>query len=119
MIVRRVEHPETLEIVSDGKKIFRVTILDASNNAQDLTALNIFSTGVFKILAGDFTFIDSVPISYFDRPNGIIEFEIDESIATNENAGNWNGKIELINENGKKVAQQYLNFNIRESDDPT
>lgn len=114
-IVRRTSHSDTLEITVGSTKMFRVTILDSSNNVQPLTDQNVFDTGNFNILAGDFTLIATVPIMYFDRPNGIIEFTIDNIITINTNAGNWNGEVQLINTLSQTILQQVLNFNILES----
>lgn len=114
-IVRRTSHPDTLQITAKSTKMFRVTIFDSNNNVQPLTDQNVFNTGKFNILAGDFTLIATVDISYFDRPNGVIEFTIDDTIATNTNAGNWNGEVQLINEQVQTILQQNLNFNILES----
>ena len=92
-----------------------VTYSVVTDADQPLTDGSVFDTGFFNILAGDFTLIATVPISYFDRPNGIIEFTVDDTITTNTNAGNWNGEVQLINVLSQTILQQVLNFNILES----
>lgn len=114
-IVRRTSYNSTLQITAGSNKNFQSTVRDSSNNPEDLSDSSIFTTAKFNILEGNFTLIASVEAIYFDRPNGIVEFFIPDTIATNENAGNWVGELEFINELGETIDQKYMNFNILQS----
>ncbi len=116
-IVRRKNYKNTLQITAGSKKGFQVTVVDGNNKVVDLSNEAIFKTAKFNILEGDFTLIKSVTATYFDRPNGIMQFEIDNTIANNGNAGNWVGELEFLNEANPAVIvdQKYMNFNILQS----
>lgn len=115
MIVRRKDYKSTLEITAGSNKNFDQTVLNSSNEPQNMTDTTIFDTGKFNILEGDFTLIASVSIAYITREDGLIQFFIPDTVATNTNAGNWIGETELRNEDDEIVTQRYSNFNILQS----
>jgi len=115
MIVRRTDYFSTLEITAGSNKNFQQTILDSSNNVQDLSDTAIYTSGKFNILEGDFTLIATVDISFIERSLGLIQFFIPDTITTNENAGNWIGETVFSNELSQIISQEYSNFNILQS----
>lgn len=116
MSIRRIDYEVTLEIFAGTRKDFELVIEDPSTGeAKDLSDTNTYNDGNVKIVKPDGTIITTVSITYNDRPNGIVGFTIDETVATNDNAGNWIGNVELINNVPKTIDQQLFNFNILEN----
>lgn len=115
MIVRRTDYGSTLEITVGSNKVFQTNVFDSNNEAEDMSDENVFNTGKFNILQGDFTLITSVDLQYVNRLEGLVGFFISSSESTNENAGNWVGELEFINELGETIDQRYMNFNILQS----
>ena len=115
MSTRRTDYGSTLDMFINSKKTFEIEVEDPSTgDPADLTDTSVYNTGNFLILKPDGEQITSVSITYEDRENGIISFEIDETVSTSSNAGNWIGKVQFVNESADIIDQQVLNFNILE-----
>lgn len=117
MSLVRTDYGETCEIFVGSQKTFELTILDPDDPtmAKNLSDATVFATGNFKIVRPNGTLIATLTVDYFDRPNGIIQFEVTTTETVLANAGNWKGELELINDQGIPVEQQVFNFNILES----
>lgn len=113
MSLVRTQFDATLEIKVGTTKVMQLIIEDPETGEPlDLSDTDIYSTGDFVIREPDKTIITTVPFLYIDRPNGLIEFAIDDTIATLENAGNWEGIVQFINVNTIIIDQRTINFNI-------
>lgn len=116
MSTRRIDYGVTFEISAGSTKIFQFTVIDpVTGTAKNLSDTTIFATGQVKIYKPDNTIIGTLTVSYTDRVNGIIQFTVTATEATNANAGNWIGDLELSNDVPLIVEQQFFNFNILES----
>ncbi len=113
MSLVRTQFDATLEINVDTTKVMQLVIEDPETGEPlDLSDTDIYDTGTFVIREPDKTIIATVPFLYIDRPNGLIEFAIDDTITTLENAGNWKGIVQFININTLIIDQRKINFNI-------
>lgn len=109
----RTQFQAQLEISVGSTKVMQLIVEDPETGEPlDMTDDNLFATGNAVITKPDKTIIVTTPISYVDRPNGVIEFTIDDTVTTIENAGNWLGKVKFINTLGKIINQEKFNFNI-------
>jgi len=109
----RTQFQSLLEIRVGSTKIMSLIIEDPETGQPlSMTDTDIFNTGKAIITKPDKTEIANVPIVYIDRPNGEIEFTIDDTITISINAGNWLGKVQFINTSGKIIDQNIFNFNI-------
>jgi len=113
MSLVRTQFDATLEIKVDSTRVMAIIVEDPETGEPlDLSDTDIYNTGNFIILEPDSTIIATIPFIYVDRPNGLIEFEVDATVTTVENAGNWKGDVEFININSLIIDQRTLNFNI-------
>jgi len=116
MSTTRIDYGVTFEISSGTTKIFQFTVINPeTGQPKDLTDTSTYATGVAKIYKPDSTIIGTLTISYTDRANGIVQFTVTPTEATNANAGNWIGDLELSNTTPLIIEQQFFNFNILES----
>lgn len=116
MSTRRIDYGLTLEIFAGTTKDFELIIEDPdTGDPKDLSDTSTYNDGSVKIVKPDGTVITTVSISFLDRAAGIVGFTITDEYATNTNAGNWIGNLELINNVPKIVDQQLFNFNILEN----
>ena len=112
----RTDYGVLLEMFVGSNKTFSLTIKDPDTGlAFNMSDTTEFNTGQVKIIKPDATVITTVSITYFDRPNGIIQFTILAADAINTNAGNWKGEVELSTDVPVVFEQQAFNFNILES----
>lgn len=116
MSTTRIDYGTLLEIFAGTTKLFTLIIKDpVTGDPKDLSDTAVYNTGSVKIVRPDTTIVATLSVTYSDRPNGEIEFTVTSSIAKNENAGNWIGNMELVNDSALVVEQQNFNFNIIES----
>lgn len=95
---------------------FSATIIDPDTGAaMDLTDTTKFANGNAnaRIVKPNNNIIGIVAITYNDRTNGIVQFTVDDTIATNNNLGNYIVEIILGNNSNKPILQQNANFNIK------
>lgn len=78
---------------------------------MNITDTSVFATVTVIIYKPNGNLI-CVPITgtYLDRPNSIVEWQ--NPAFTNAVAGNWKGVIQLFNNAGTMITQQFFNFNI-------
>lgn len=117
MSTRRIDYNGvTFEITAGTTKSFEITIEDPfTGEIKPLTDTTVYDSFRFKIIKPDKTVIATITGSYLDRPNGLVGWTVDDDIATNDNAGNWIGELEFLNNLSEVVDQQMINFNILES----
>ena len=113
MSVVRTQFDATLEIMAGTSKQMQLIIEDPeTGEPQDLSDTDIYNTGNFQIREPDKTVIADIEFFYDDRPNGVIEFTVLDTVSTLENAGNWEGIVQFINVNSVIIDQRTINFNI-------
>ena len=113
MSLVREQFDATLEIKVGSLKIMSLTIEDPETGEPlDLSDEDIYNTGIFVIREPDRTIIATTDFDYVDRPNGLIEFTITPTIASSENAGNWEGVVKFVNSTSSIIDQRIFNFNI-------
>lgn len=116
MSTTRIDYGVTFEISAGTTKIFQLTVIDPeTGNAKDLSNTSTYDTGEVKIYKPDNTIIGTLAITYIDRPNGKVQWTVTPTEASNTNAGNWIGDLELSNDTPLIIEQQFFNFNILES----
>ena len=116
MSTRRKDYEATFEIHAGSEKSFELTIVDPDTGApKDLSDGTLYDSLRIKVYKPGGNIIGTLPGSYDDRANGIILFTIPTTISTNENAGNWIGNIEFLNNGGDIIDQQFFGVNILES----
>ncbi len=116
MSTTRIDYGVTFEISAGTTKIFQFTVIDPeTGQPKDLSNTTTYDTGQVKIYKPDNTVIATLAVTYTDRPNGEVQFTVTATEATNANAGNWIGDLELSNDTPLIVEQQFFNFNILES----
>ena len=116
MSTTRIDYGTLLEIFAGTTKLFTLIVKDpVTGLPEDLSDTAVFNTGRVKIIRPDTTIVATLSITYSDRPNGEIEFTVTSTAATNANAGNWVGNMELENDSAQIVEQQNFNFNIIEN----
>jgi len=109
----RTQFQAQLEINVGSTKVMQLIVEDPETG-EPLSMIdeNLFATGDAVITKPDGSIIITTPITYVNRPNGTIEFTIDDTVTTTENAGNWLGKVKFINTLDKIINQESFNFNI-------
>ncbi len=116
MSTTRIDYGTTLEIFAGTTKTFTLIVNDpVTGLPKDLSDTAVFDSGNVKIFKPDGTVIVTLTVTYSDRPNGEIQFTVTSATATNANAGNWIGNMELLNNGAVIVEQQLFNFNILEN----
>jgi len=109
----RTQFQAQLEINVGSTKVMKFIVEDPETGEPlSMIDTDLFNTGNAVISKPDKTIIVTTPITYVDRPNGTIEFIIDDTVTTLANAGNWLGKVKFINSSGKTINQEIFNFNI-------
>lgn len=104
------------ETYAGTTETFSATIIDPDlGTPMNLTDTTKFANGNAnaKIVKPNNNIIGIVPITYNDRTNGIVQFTVDDTIATNYNLGNYIVEIILGNASNKPILQQNANFNIK------
>lgn len=116
MSVVRKDFGTELEMFVGSTKTFQLVVNDPdTGNPINMSDTAVFATGEFKIVKPGGDIITTVAITYGDRPNGRVDFTILATVATNANAGNWEGNLELSDNIPVIIEQQRINFNIIES----
>jgi hypothetical protein len=116
MSMNRQRFEADYDIFVGTEKTITLTVLDPdTGGGVVMTNTALYSTGNFKIVKPDGSIISTLPITYFDRNNGVINVTILDTVTVLANAGNWVGDLELINSTGKKIDQQLVGINILES----
>ena len=116
MSTERNDFGTSFIIFAGSTKTFTLTIKDPDTGLVfNLSNTTDFDTGEVKIIKPDGTIITTVAIVYSNRTDGEVQFEILAADATNANAGNWKGELELSNDSAVVIEQQAFNFNIIES----
>lgn len=116
MSQRFTDHGTTYEIYAGTRENFTTIIDDPSTGeAIDLTDADVYTTGTVRIFKPDGTLIGTTTVDYVTRSAGLVDWEIDSTIASNANAGNWTGNLILYNTLGNKITQRFFNFNIIET----
>lgn len=104
------------EIFAGQTETFSATIIDPNTGLNlDLSDTTIYNTMSVKIVKPNNNIIGIVSGTYVTRPSGFTQFTVDDTIATNNNLGNYIAQIELYNEDGVRVLEQISNFNILRS----
>jgi len=109
----REQFDATLEITVGTTKVMQLVIEDPeTGEVVDMTDTDVFNTGNFVITKPDKTIIATISIVYVNRVGGIVEFPVDSTVTTLENAGNWIGTVQFINAISLIIDQRVINFNI-------
>lgn len=109
----RTQFDATLEIKVGTVKVMSLTIEDPeTGGVVDLSDTDTYDDGNFRIREPDKTLIADIQFIYLDRPGGVIEFTVNTTVTTIENAGNWEGIVQFININDIIIDQRTINFNI-------
>src|SRR5690242_7793059 len=104
---------EVYDILVGTTKLFESVIDDPeTGGVMDITDTSIFATAKVLLYKPNGNLL-CAPITgqYFDRENGIISWEAGTFV--NELSGNWKGVIQMFNDNGTCINQQFFNFNIK------
>jgi len=116
MSTTRIDYGVKFDISAGTTKIFQFTVIDPeTGQAKDLTDTNTYATGQVKIYKPDNTIIGTLAVTFVDRLNGLIQWTVTPTEASNANAGNWIGDLELSNTTPVIIEQQFFNFDILES----
>ena len=114
MSTRRQNFEATFEIHAGTEKQFAIEIVDPDTGShKDLSDSTLYSDIVVKIYRPDGTILETLPGTFEDRQTGVVLFTVPPQ--TNENAGNWIGNVEFLNNGNTIVDQQFFGINILES----
>lgn len=113
MSVVRKQYNIVMNIFTGSEKSLTITVEDpVTGEPKNLTDTSKYNSGNVKIIKPDGTVIATLPIVYLVRLEGVVEFLVPDTVTSIENAGNWFGKLQLIDDSSKIVEQQVFNFNI-------
>lgn len=117
MSTTRTDYNALQEIFVGTTKAFAPTIIDPNTGqAKDMTDTAIYSTVIFKIYTPEYVQIGTdITGTFIERSEGLIQYVVNDTITTSENAGNWIGDIEFYNIDEDLIDQQQVNFNILQS----
>ena len=107
-----VDLGEVYDIIVGTTKLFESTISDPETSQNlDITDTQVFATSKVLLYRPNGNLICApITAQYADRPNSIISWVA--GAFTNDFAGNHKGVIQMFNNQGQLINQQFFNFNI-------
>lgn len=116
MSTTRIQYETVFEQFVGETRTFEITVKDPdTGGALNLSDTTTYATARVKITKPNGTIIATLAANYSDRNNGKVTYTVDDTIATEANAGNWMGLLELLNSTPKIITKQRFNHNILES----
>lgn len=73
-------------------------ILDDLGAPKNLTSLVLYDTGKFKVWKTDGTLIIDGAITFTTRADGLVSYALSAADSAANNAGVWEGEIEILND---------------------
>ena len=93
-----------------------ISITDASGVAKDLSDTSTYATAKWKVWQPDGTILINGNATYSDRTTGEISYLLAAVDTVIDNAGIWEGEVELWNSSDILTEQsETFNFTIEES----
>ena len=109
-------HPTEFTVKVGSRSTLRLTFKSSSGVAKDLTNTVTFATGKWKVWKPDGTLIINGAITYVTRSAGLISYTLSASDTVLDNAGVWEGEVEIFNDSSvMKVQSNTFTFTIIES----
>ena len=103
-------------IYAGTKKGFTSNIIDPTTGRNaDMSNQLLYSTGIVNITKADGTLITTANITFTNRVVNTSYVTWIVGPFTNDQAGNWQGFLKILNANGDTIDQQTFNFTILES----
>ena len=102
-------NPTEFTVKVGSRSTLRLTFKSSSGVAKDLTNTVTFSTGKWKVWKPDGTLIINGDITYVTRSAGLISYTLSASDTVLDNAGVWEGEIELDDSAGV-ISDQTKSF---------
>lgn len=103
-------------VKAGAKSVLTLTIKDDDGVVRNLNDTITYSTGKWKVWKPNGTLIINGDITYSNRPNGIVSYQLTTTDTVVSNAGVWEGEIELYNSSNQITDQtKSFKFVIEES----
>lgn len=112
MSIVRSDFNTIITIFKNSVKTIEFTVKDENGEVVDMTSTIIYSSGTVTIAKPDNTVIGTVPITFSDRPNGLVTFRTNTNI--NYLPGGWKGHMDILNDDDTIVEQQDFNFIVKQ-----
>jgi len=103
-------------VKAGARSVLTMTIKDDDGTVKNLNDDTTYATGKWKVWKPDGTLIIDGNITYDDRPNGIVSYQLTDNDTAISNAGIWESEIELKNSSGQMTEQtKSFKFVLEES----
>lgn len=103
-------------VKAGSRAVLQLTIKDAAGAAKSLNDNTTFNNGKWKVWQPDGTLVIDGAITFADRPNGIVTYQLSATDTAIANAGVWEGEVEIKNSSNVVTEQtKSFNFVIEES----
>lgn len=86
-------------------------IVNVDNSTKDLSNTTTYSTAKWKVWKPDGTLLMNGAMTYNDRPNGVVTYNLQTSDTVAANVGVWDGEVELYDNSGA-LSEQTETFSV-------
>ncbi len=99
-----------------SRRTVSLTLTDDVGTVIDLSSTTTYNTGKWKVWKPDGTLIIDGTLTFVDRSNGIVSYDLTAANTALANAGVWEGEVEIYNDSAiMKVQSNNFTFTIIES----
>jgi hypothetical protein len=92
-------------VKSGSRAVLQLTIKDSSGSAKVLNDATTYNQGSWKVWKPDGTLVINGSLTFSDRPNGIVTYQLSATDTAIANAGIWEGEVEIKNSSNVMVEQ--------------
>ena len=99
-----------------SRRTVSLTLTDDVGTVIDLSSTTTYNTGKWKVWKPDGTLLINGTVTFLDRSNGVISYDLTAADTVTANAGIWEGEVEIFNDTPiMKVQSATFTFTIEES----
>ena len=99
-----------------SRRTLSLTLTDDAGTTIDMSSTTTYNTGKWKVWKTDGTLIIDGAITFFDRVNGSISYDLTAADTASANAGVWEGEVEIFNDAPiMKTQSETFTFTIKNS----
>lgn len=99
-----------------SRRTVSLTLTDDVGTVIDLSSTTTYNSGKWKVWKPDGTLIIDGVLTFVDRSNGLVSYDLTAANTVLANAGVWEGEVEILNNSSvMKVQSSTFTFTILES----
>ena len=99
-----------------SRRTVSLTLTDDVGTVIDLSSTTTYNSGKWKVWKPDGTLIIDGVLTFVDRSNGLVSYDLTAANTVLANAGVWEGEVEILNDDpAVEIQSNTFTFTIEES----